>query len=101
MSVPFVKHELQHTRNHQREIAKQEEHLAKGAIAMMEKRKRKLGAVISDWLDTFVPPGQFPIAKDEICDYIDSKYSDWDFWRRYNQIEEDVLEVLEKRWIEP
>ncbi len=67
---------------------------------MMEKRKKRLGQTISEWLDYFVPPEQFPIAKNEICNYIDSKYSDWDFWRRYSQIEEDVLENLEKRWID-
>ena len=75
-------------------------YLGKVATAMMEKRKAKLGNRISAWIDIFAPD-RFDEIKEDVCDWIDSRYSDWDFWRRYYQIEESTIEYLEKRWTHP
>jgi hypothetical protein len=66
---------------------------------MMEGRKRKLGQTISQWIDAACPEN-FIVVKNDVCDFIDANFSDWDFWRRYYFIEEKVISYLENKYLE-
>jgi len=66
---------------------------------MMERRKKKLGDEISNWIDIFAPD-KFDEIKEDVCNFIDERFSDWDFWRKYIFVREQTIEYLESKYID-